>query len=117
MLQISDLTFRMMGRPLFEGASAVIPEGMKVGLVGRNGTGKTTLFKIITGDLVPESGSTELPKGLRIGQVAQEAPGTEPRGHSRCRRKPRSTSRPRRRRSSTTTAPPSVSFPTAAPPA
>jgi ATP-binding cassette, subfamily F, member 3 len=77
MLQISDLTFRMMGRPLFEGASAVIPEGMKVGLVGRNGTGKTTLFKIITGDLVPESGSTELPKGLRIGQVAQEAPGTE----------------------------------------
>ncbi|MCI5077202.1 ABC-F family ATP-binding cassette domain-containing protein [Oricola sp.] len=77
MLQISDLTFRMMGRPLFEEASAVVPEGMKVGLVGRNGTGKTTLFKMITGDLAPESGSIELPKGLRIGQVAQEAPGTE----------------------------------------
>ncbi|GAB4349839.1 MAG: ABC-F family ATP-binding cassette domain-containing protein [Oricola sp.] len=77
MLQISDLTFRMMGRPLFEGASAVVPEGMKVGLVGRNGTGKTTLFKLITGELSPESGSIELPKGLRIGQVAQEAPGTE----------------------------------------
>ncbi len=77
MLQISDLTFRMMGRPLFEGASAVVPEGMKVGLVGRNGTGKTTLFKMMTGELAPESGSIELPKGLRIGQVAQEAPGTE----------------------------------------
>jgi energy-coupling factor transporter ATP-binding protein EcfA2 len=77
MLQISDLTFRMMGRPLFEGATAVVPEGMKVGLVGRNGTGKTTLFKMMTGELAPESGSIELPKGLRIGQVAQEAPGTE----------------------------------------
>ncbi|WP_193175550.1 ABC-F family ATP-binding cassette domain-containing protein [Oricola nitratireducens] len=77
MLQITDLTFRMMGRPLFEDATAVIPEGMKVGLVGRNGTGKTTLFKLITGDLSPEGGSIELPKGLRIGQVAQEAPGTE----------------------------------------
>ena len=77
MLQISDLTFRMMGRPLFEGATAVVPEGMKVGLVGRNGTGKTTLFKMMTGELSPESGSIELPKGLRIGQVAQEAPGTE----------------------------------------
>jgi ATP-binding cassette subfamily F protein 3 len=77
MLQISDLTFRMMGRPLFEGANSVVPEGMKVGLVGRNGTGKTTLFKLITGDLTPESGGIELPKGLRVGQVAQEAPGTE----------------------------------------
>ncbi|QKV18413.1 ABC-F family ATP-binding cassette domain-containing protein [Oricola thermophila] len=77
MLQITDLTFRMMGRPLFEEASAVVPEGMKVGLVGRNGTGKTTLFRLITGDLAPDGGSIELPKGLRIGQVAQEAPGTE----------------------------------------
>ncbi|MFZ2100765.1 MAG: ABC-F family ATP-binding cassette domain-containing protein [Oricola sp.] len=77
MLQISDLTFRMMGRPLFEEANAFIPEGMKVGLVGRNGTGKTTLFKLMTGDLAPESGTIELPRGLRIGQVAQEAPGTE----------------------------------------
>ena len=77
MLQISDLTFRMMGRPLFEGATAVVPEGMKVGLGGRNGTGKTTLFKLITGDLTPESGTIDLPKGLRVGQVAQEAPGTE----------------------------------------
>jgi ATP-binding cassette subfamily F protein 3 len=77
MLQITDLTFRMMGRPLFEGATAVVPEGMKVGLVGRNGTGKTTLFKMITGELAPESGAIDIPKGLRIGQVAQEAPGTE----------------------------------------
>ena len=77
MLQISDLTFRMMGRPLFEGAGAVVPEGMKVGFVGRNGTGKTTLFKLICGELDPEGGAIDLPKGTRIGQVAQEAPGTD----------------------------------------
>ena len=77
MLQITNLTFRMVGRPLFENASATIPTGAKCGLVGRNGTGKTTLFKLITGALTPESGEISLQKGLRLGQVAQEAPGTE----------------------------------------
>ncbi|MGB7432866.1 MAG: ABC-F family ATP-binding cassette domain-containing protein [Ahrensia sp.] len=77
MLQISNLTFRMVGRTLFDGASATIPAGAKCGLVGRNGTGKTTLFKMITGELQPESGSITLPTGLRFGQVAQEAPGTQ----------------------------------------
>ena len=47
MLQINDLTFRIDGRPLFEGASAQIADGWKVGLVGRNGTGKSTLLRII----------------------------------------------------------------------
>ena len=77
MLQITDLTFRMMGRPLFEDASATIPSGAKCGLVGRNGSGKTTLFKLITGALSPESGDISLQRGLRLGQVAQEAPGTD----------------------------------------
>ncbi len=77
MLQITNLTFRMVGRPLFENASATIPTGSKCGLVGRNGTGKTTLFKLITGALTPESGEISLQKGLRLGQVAQEAPGTD----------------------------------------
>ncbi|MEM5500545.1 ribosomal protection-like ABC-F family protein [Ahrensia kielensis] len=77
MLNINNLTFRMMGRPLFEDASATIPTGSKCGLVGRNGTGKTTLFKLINGTLSPESGDISLQKGLRLGQVAQEAPGTD----------------------------------------
>ena len=47
MLQINDLTFRIDGRPLFEGASAQIADGWKVGLVGRNGTGKSTLLRLI----------------------------------------------------------------------
>ncbi|KMW57442.1 ABC transporter ATP-binding protein uup [Candidatus Rhodobacter oscarellae] len=77
MLRIDNITFAMDGRPLIEGASAVIPEGHKVGLVGRNGTGKTTLFRLIRGELALESGNISLPKGARIGGVAQEVPGNE----------------------------------------
>jgi ATP-binding cassette subfamily F protein 3 len=77
MLVISDLSLRMAGRLLLDHASLTLPAGTKAGLVGRNGTGKTTLFKAITGDLASETGSISLPKNTRIGQVAQEAPGTE----------------------------------------
>ncbi len=77
MITINDLTFRMMGRTLFDKAGVAIDAGAKAGFVGRNGTGKTTLFKMITGELQPESGDISVPRGARIGQVAQEAPGTE----------------------------------------
>ncbi|MBV1927839.1 MAG: ATP-binding cassette domain-containing protein [Rhodobacteraceae bacterium] len=76
MLRIDDITYAIEGRPLFEGAGAVIPEGHKVGLIGRNGTGKTTLFRLIRGELSLESGSISLPKRARIGGVAQEASAT-----------------------------------------
>ena len=75
MLHINDLTYRIEGRPLFEGATAAIPAGHKVGLVGRNGTGKSTLLRLITGESAPDNGSISVPKNARIGQVAQEAPG------------------------------------------
>ena len=61
MLTISDISYSVEGRPLFEGASATIPDGHKVGLVGRNGTGKTTLFNLIKGELTLEGGSISLP--------------------------------------------------------
>lgn len=77
MLTISNISYAVEGRPLFDGASATIPDGHKVGLVGRNGTGKTTLFNIIKGDLVLEGGSITLPSRARIGGVAQEVPGNE----------------------------------------
>ncbi len=77
MLTINDLTLRIAGRLLLDHASLVLPAGAKAGLVGRNGTGKTTLFHAITGDFPSETGSVTLPKNTRIGQVAQEAPGTE----------------------------------------
>ena len=76
MLRISDISYSIAGRPLFEGASAVIPEGHKVGLIGANGTGKTTLFKLIRRELVLEGGSISLPTKARIGGVAQEVPAS-----------------------------------------
>ena len=77
MISISGLSARIAGRLLLDNASVTLPAGTKAGLVGRNGAGKSTLFRIITGDLSPEAGSVNLPKNARIGQVAQEAPGTE----------------------------------------
>ncbi|MGI9478042.1 MAG: ABC-F family ATP-binding cassette domain-containing protein [Hyphomicrobiaceae bacterium] len=75
MLQINDLTYRIEGRPLLAHASATIPTGHKVGLVGRNGTGKTTLLRLIRGDLSPDDGAISSPKSARLGYVEQEAPG------------------------------------------
>ncbi|NVO26875.1 ABC-F family ATP-binding cassette domain-containing protein [Donghicola sp. C2-DW-16] len=77
MLKISDLFYSIEGRPLFEGASATIPDGHKVGLVGPNGAGKTTLFRLIRGELTLDSGDISLPSRARIGGVAQEVPGNE----------------------------------------
>jgi len=75
MLVIDDLTVRIGGRPLIEAASARVTNGARVGLVGRNGTGKTTLFGVIAGDISAEQGDVEMPSRWRIGRLAQEAPG------------------------------------------
>jgi ATP-binding cassette, subfamily F, member 3 len=77
MLQIQDITYRIGGRVLLDHASLTIPSGHHVGFVGRNGTGKSTLFKIILGELSPEGGTINIPRNSRIGTVAQEAPGGE----------------------------------------
>ena len=76
MLRIDDITFAMAGNPLFEGASATIPTGHKVGLIGPNGAGKTTLFRLIRGELTLDGGSIAMPARARIGGVAQEAPAS-----------------------------------------
>lgn len=76
MLKISDISYAVEGRPLFDQASAVIPDGHKVGLVGANGAGKTTLFRLIRGELALESGEISLPARARIGGVAQEVPSS-----------------------------------------
>lgn len=77
MITISGLSARIAGRLLIDDASVALPSGIKAGLVGKNGAGKSTLFRIITGDYASEMGSISIPKNARIGQVAQEAPGTE----------------------------------------
>ncbi|MEO1329043.1 MAG: ATP-binding cassette domain-containing protein [Pseudomonadota bacterium] len=77
MLTIHDLHFTLEGRKLFDGASAQIPQAARVGVLGRNGTGKTTLFRLIRGELSPEQGAIETPRGARIGGVDQEIPASD----------------------------------------
>ncbi|WP_197916015.1 ABC-F family ATP-binding cassette domain-containing protein [Thiosulfatihalobacter marinus] len=76
MLRIEDISYSVAGRPLIVNASATVPTGHKVGLVGRNGTGKTTLFRLIRGELALETGTITLPQRARIGGVAQEVPSS-----------------------------------------
>ena len=74
MLTITDLSVRLAGRLLIDHASVQIVPGARVGLVGRNGTGKSTLFRAIRGELASESGTISVPPRWRVGSLAQEAP-------------------------------------------
>jgi ATP-binding cassette subfamily F protein 3 len=76
MLQITNLTFNAWGRQFLDDASVSLPPGAKVGLVGRNGIGKSTLFKIILGELAANGDEVSLPKTARISSVDQEHPAT-----------------------------------------
>jgi ATP-binding cassette subfamily F protein 3 len=75
MLTLSGITYRIGGRTLIDDASAQIADGWKIGLIGRNGTGKSTLLDLIRGERALDGGEIALPRGARIGYVAQEAPG------------------------------------------
>ena len=74
MLSINDISVRIAGRLLIDHGSAQIVPGARVGLVGRNGVGKSTLFRAIRGELPTETGTIALPPRWRIGSLAQEAP-------------------------------------------
>jgi len=76
MLQINELVLDAWGRRFFDQASVTFPRDAKVGLVGRNGVGKSTLFKVILGQMTPGSGEILMPKQARIGSVDQEHPAT-----------------------------------------
>jgi ATP-binding cassette subfamily F protein 3 len=75
MLGLSDITVRLGGRTIIDGATAKLPPRGRIGLIGRNGAGKTTLIKVITGALEADGGSIDMPRGSRLGYIAQEAPG------------------------------------------
>ena len=74
MLHVNDLTYRIGARVLLDHATVALSDGARAGLVGRNGTGKSTLLRILLGELSAESGGVMLPRGARIGTVDQEAP-------------------------------------------
>src|SRR6201988_857059 len=74
MLSLTDISVRIAGRLLIDHSSVQIPPGSRVGFVGRNGVGKSTLFSAIRGELPTESGTIAVPPRWRIGSLAQEAP-------------------------------------------
>ncbi|HJO66857.1 MAG TPA: ABC-F family ATP-binding cassette domain-containing protein [Sphingomonas sanguinis] len=74
MLNLKGITVRLGGRTILDGASAALPPGSRVGLIGRNGAGKSTLVRVIAGQLEADDGACEMPKGAKLGYIAQEAP-------------------------------------------
>jgi ATP-binding cassette subfamily F protein 3 len=74
MITIANLTVRLGGRAILDGASVAFPLNARIGLIGRNGAGKSTLLKVLTGEIEPDQGSIEVPRRARIGYVGQEAP-------------------------------------------
>jgi len=77
MLHINDLSYQIEGRPLFDQATAAISDGWKVGFVGANGTGKSTLFRIIKGEIYTGGDEISIRKNRRLGSVEQEAPSSD----------------------------------------
>jgi len=77
MLAIDNIVVRIAGREILSGATANLPAGRRIGLVGRNGAGKSTLFNVILGRLHPDDGEVSWPSAWKVGAVAQEAPGTD----------------------------------------
>ena len=74
MIRLRDLSLRRGGELLLDGVQLDIPRAAKVGLVGRNGSGKTSLFSLLLGELTPDAGELTLASGLSISHVAQEVP-------------------------------------------
>jgi ATP-binding cassette subfamily F protein 3 len=74
-LSLEDLSFSIAGRQLLDHATLMVDPGRRIGLIGRNGAGKSTLLKLIAGALKPDGGSIRLGNRVRLGYVAQEAPG------------------------------------------
>ncbi|MCQ8240485.1 ABC-F family ATP-binding cassette domain-containing protein [Rhizosaccharibacter radicis] len=77
LLVINDLTLRIAGRTLLDGASLSVEPGRRIGLVGRNGAGKSTLLAAIAGDIDPDGGTIRLSSRARMARIKQEAPAGE----------------------------------------
>jgi ATP-binding cassette subfamily F protein 3 len=73
-IQFRDFALARSGRNLIEGATLQLHAGWRVGLVGANGSGKSSLFAVLRGEWHADRGECALPPGWRIASVAQETP-------------------------------------------
>ena len=77
MIRFSNLTLRRGAKVLLEGADATVNPGERIGLIGANGSGKSSLFALLRGELHADRGDVDFPAHWRIAQVAQETPALE----------------------------------------
>jgi ATP-binding cassette, subfamily F, member 3 len=77
LIRFSNVTLARGAKPLLEGADLTLRAGERAGLIGPNGSGKTSLFALLRGELHADKGEVELPAHWRIGHVAQETPALE----------------------------------------
>jgi ATP-binding cassette subfamily F protein 3 len=77
LIRFSQVTLARGAKPLFEGADLTLNPGERVGLVGANGSGKSSLFALLRGELHTDKGEVEFPAHWRIAHVAQETPALE----------------------------------------
>ena len=77
MIRFSQVTLARGAKPLFEGADLTLNTGERVGLIGANGSGKSSLFALLRGELHTDKGEVEFPAHWRIAHVAQETPALE----------------------------------------
>jgi len=72
MISLQDISLRLGSQLLLDEVGLTIYAGQKIGIIGRNGTGKTSLFKLLMGELSPDTGELDFPKDLRKSQMRQE---------------------------------------------
>jgi ATP-binding cassette subfamily F protein 3 len=79
MIRLRNLTLARGAQRLFSGASLTLERGWKIGLVGANGSGKSSLLAMIAGELAPDAGDCDVQPGTRLARIEQEAPALERR--------------------------------------
>ena len=77
MINLRNITLRRGTKVVLQGANVTLQPGEKVGLIGRNGAGKSSLFALLTNRLQADTGDVEIPPRWRVGEVAQDMPETE----------------------------------------
>lgn len=72
MISLNEVQLQRGGKPLLEGANLLVHAGQRVGIIGTNGCGKSSLFQLLLGQLHPDAGEVVLPRQLRVSHMAQE---------------------------------------------